>query len=59
MAKEVSYIDRLYNFQILDEKKAKEMKLCENNISIELNVESMFLIIFELIKPYRIKQEGK
>jgi phosphoribosylformylglycinamidine (FGAM) synthase PurS component len=25
--------------EILDERKAKELKLCENNISIELNVE--------------------
>lgn len=26
--------------QILDEKKGKEIKLCENNINIELNMES-------------------
>lgn len=32
--------------EILDEKKGKEIKLCENNINIELNLESIILSIF-------------
>ena len=40
MAKEV-YLRYFINFiQILDEKKGKEIKICENNINIELGVES-------------------
>ena len=31
--------------EILDEKKAKEIKMCDNNIQIELNVESKKLLL--------------
>ena len=40
----------------MDEKKAKELKLCDNNIQIELNVESIFDIKYNF---HRTKQKRK
>jgi hypothetical protein len=46
----------------LDEKKGKEIKLCENNINIELNLESnlnLNLLISLFIEQNRRESEGK